>query len=100
LSLLVSIMVPSTTLFRSQLGDGVPESREAHDLGIAIVGGEPTPGGVGLQTAHRAWPARLALVEIAGAERRDLVDHERDQRDIAIDRKSTRLNSSHVSISY
>ena len=45
---------------------------------------ERAPGGVRLELPRRIRPVRLPLVKITRTERRYLVDHERDQRDVTI----------------
>src|SRR3712207_7654758 len=74
-----STLFPYTTLFRSPTGR--PPSRQHLRRG---------EGGVGPQLGHR--PGRRALHGAGGAAER--------RRDLGLDRKSTRLNSSHANISY
>src|SRR3712207_7998483 len=82
-----STLFPYTTLFRS--GEGV-ETGFTGDL--ACMG-----DGEGLAGFHR--PLRTACMRYA----RDVTEFGRPREDddfIALDRKSTRLNSSHANISY
>src|SRR5699024_12439819 len=85
LSLIFSSPLPPTSLYTLSLHDALPIF---HGLGgdevHALPGQEVQPVAVGLVVGH----LKLAA---AGAE----ADHGLEQ-----DRKSTRLNSSHVSISY
>src|SRR5207249_10516353 len=89
----VSTLLPYTTLFRS-LDEGV-DHRPAPDEGLALVDKEPD--------RHHLQAVRLdrddAVLEHPGAPAR--AQHQWDVREPHHpDRKSTRLNSSHVSISY
>src|SRR5690242_20958647 len=72
-----STLFPYTTLFRSERGRLVGEAAERH------------------QVVHRERIAR----ELADGERRPR-DRKFSRDPLTIDRKSTRLNSSHMSISY
>src|SRR5436305_3791850 len=72
-----STLFPYTTLFRSR-HDRRPRRRGDRDQGAAVVGGLAVEGDL------------LRLVDLA---------HRVDAQ-VAQDRKSTRLNSSHVRISY
>src|SRR5690606_41922739 len=80
-------LFPYTTLFRSaRLGDPVARQRNPHPCQVRV----PNPH-------HRAGTVQPVLDPVLLQLRRDLADHrERHPRD----RKSTRLNSSHVKISY
>src|SRR5207249_10033720 len=88
-----STLFPYTTLFRS------PRLRCS---GCAHKGGEGHPGGRPARRCRGAgWARRAAKAEAAarGRERGPRAAFLR-RREAARDRKSTRLNSSHVSISY
>src|SRR3712207_7951205 len=80
-----STLFPYTTLFRSHqvLVPGRARHRLVH-LG----------DGLGLGHAHE----RVQRVELAAPDR--VAARERDALGAALDRKSTRLNSSHANISY
>src|SRR5258705_4853844 len=77
-----STLFPYTTLFRSL---------EDHPLGAVLRGDERRDD---LQALDRA----LLLLPLAGADL--LAQDRRLVRDLGEDRKSTRLNSSHLGISY
>src|SRR5699024_12191585 len=84
-----SWLFPYTTLFRSELGDLVQLGGDDHHRGALV----PLVEDPAVQELDRAD------VHAAGGLRSD------QQRQLAVqrpsqDRKSTRLNSSHVSISY
>src|SRR5207302_9155479 len=85
---------PYTTLFRS------PASQDSHDRRV----GELALG-TGQRLRHGAVPSQLGLDEalefglLHGFSQRGLVGLGRRRR-LRADRKSTRLNSSHVKISY
>src|SRR5207249_11758498 len=94
-----STLFPYTTLFRSSIEEAAfqtirpldhPDLR--HDLGATLL--HARVGDLHVQM----------LFSILHADHRHgvliLVDHLRDHLEIHRDRKSTRLNSSHVSISY
>src|SRR5690606_40049772 len=85
-----SILSPSTTLFRSA-------ARRHHPRGGPHRGGDRGPGGAVVRGRLRRDPRR-------GTPRRPRPDRVRARRRLAgagrRDRKSTRLNSSHVKISY
>src|SRR5690606_41927327 len=90
---------PSTTLFRSAGCEagllGGAARRDAHDHQIAVqrFGGDAEP------RMRRSGP--LAVLEHLAEDRLDQVHrHEQVARNARLDRKSTRLNSSHVKISY
>src|SRR5690349_23433954 len=76
-------LFPYTTLFRSRAGEGQHLRRVAERLPPSAL-----PGG------HRRLDERLD----PRPRRRDA--HLRGVRRVQLDRKSTRLNSSHVEISY
>src|SRR5690349_22480976 len=78
-----STLFPYTTLFRS-----VNESLKI----IAQAVDRLEPGPVMVEDRKIAWPAQLSLGADGMGNSLDHVRH--------IDRKSTRLNSSHVEISY
>src|SRR5690606_39416928 len=84
---------PYTTLFRSQRGDGgdVVDAEQRHPIGrgllVWIVRCRALGGGCGIR-------GRRHGEHVVAADGRDL------GVDVARDRKSTRLNSSHVKISY
>src|SRR5207245_9135404 len=80
-----SPVFPYTTLFRSHVGLEAPEA----GIGESVVDGEAFPNGAQLE--HRID------VVVAGV---GLVRRHRETRRDELDRKSTRLNSSHGSISY
>src|SRR5690606_40524568 len=89
-----STLVPYTTLFRSRAIHAVPAARERARLAVGLVhdahlGHHPAPiqgqAAPGVARGHDVDDFRL---EVGVAKRRRL------------DRKSTRLNSSHVKISY
>src|SRR5689334_24641425 len=77
-----STLFPYTTLFRSGRKIGVGAFQSA--AGESFVAG-----------LHQSDPPRLGIGAVIG----NLVPREVD-RDVGSDRKSTRLNSSHSSISY
>src|SRR3712207_7310899 len=87
-----STLFPYTTLFRS----------EAKELDSRIAGPQPIHGGthllVGPQTL-RIEGILAHLVELDGDEGPPLIRLPESWRD-GLDRKSTRLNSSHANISY
>src|SRR3712207_7706163 len=80
-----STLFPYTTLFRSAL-----RRVEVHTLHPV---GEEDLGASGLRRAHAPDPA------VAVLPCRVAVDVG-DEEDVEVDRKSTRLNSSHANISY
>src|SRR3712207_8981740 len=73
-----STLFPYTTLFRSGVGD-----LDAHAPAV--------------ERQVEADPAVLVHLAVDHAVVHDLAD---EQQDVAADRKSTRLNSSHANISY
>src|SRR5690242_21421827 len=78
----LSTLFPYTTLFRSDLAGQVPRGR--------AVGAQPGPG------RREADQPRLAVHHLG-----QLTPLEQAGREVPqLDRKSTRLNSSHMSISY
>src|SRR3712207_8079178 len=84
-----STLFPYTTLFRSP---GVEVAGPGQEAAL--------PGGA---AARRRRIRAAALVEgpaAVGRERTDRVDPGVDQSPQVVDRKSTRLNSSHANISY
>src|SRR5256885_15409407 len=93
-----STLFPYTTLFRSR--------HVAHEIGLredvmqVLPGPAPDPGVLGdvpgIVPAHEPEPEGAPVDE----ERRHRDDRARDQPSRARDRKSTRLNSSHLVISY
>src|SRR3712207_8511508 len=87
-----STLFPYTTLFRSHLdnrcwshGQGRKESQPHHPGDLVGLRGRT------LQERHKAVPRRV---------REEQVSLRRGQRQPDLDRKSTRLNSSHANISY
>ncbi len=60
------------------------EAAQAHRRRVEVVGDARAPGRVGRTLAPRHRPTRLAGVEIAGAKRADLLDHEAYMRTVAI----------------
>src|SRR5699024_11935729 len=96
---LSSALFPYTTLCRSRCGGvvDVPGTADAVDL--------RGPDQLGLRPALVTAPDRHLLgglepVERVGASQDDPVVLRMGRREVVRDRKSTRLNSSHVSISY
>src|SRR5207249_11773578 len=87
----VSTLFPYTTLFRSVVG-GINHERVIVLPGFLQQRDEPAESLVGARD-------RLIVFRQLGA-RRGRVRHPRRDDDVFRDRKSTRLNSSHVSISY
>src|SRR5690606_41165789 len=90
-----SIHFPYTTLFRSHPGD----------VGGEEVGGELDPGGLAFDGAgERLGEERLAhprhVLDDHVPLGEEASQHQVDHRALALDRKSTRLNSSHAKISY
>src|SRR5207245_10468149 len=83
---------PYTTLFRSERQRQDHARRRQHGRGKNVDAGEASGTGV-VQSAH-AVPTSLQLDRQRGG------DHEPRGRRERLDRKSTRLNSSHGSISY
>src|SRR5207253_9939675 len=89
----MSTLFPYTTLFRSLRAGAEPANRDALVEGKIVTVGSvhARDGDEGLvQPPRGAGAADLGLVDQVHGER-DLADR---------DRKSTRLNSSHVAISY
>src|SRR5689334_24351900 len=84
-------LFPYTTLFRSDRPD-------AADRGVAI---ERSPVGVGAAEVERR---ALTAAQVEDIVRAEVAEREAAARDYEkagrLDRKSTRLNSSHSSISY
>src|SRR4051812_49961679 len=76
-----STLFPYTTLFRSGVAGGGPDGRPLRRLR------QPRPGRVP-RPRLRGCPAAGGVLDI------------RASGDVVLDRKSTRLNSSHMSISY
>src|SRR5439155_1999662 len=77
-----STLFPYTTLFRSRIG-----ARAEHDVA---------------RPAHLDAARRAPKRELGARQTEPLVSHDdvAAQHELAKDRKSTRLNSSHVAISY
>src|SRR5690606_41184949 len=89
-----SSLFPYTTLFRSDLGTALPqpEVREQFfDAGGALGGGHPVDAPEIVKVVLRGEALVQAVV---------LKQRPRPLADLGRDRKSTRLNSSHVKISY
>src|SRR5690348_18013090 len=83
-----STLFPYTTLFRSAGGQadrGHEPRRQRMQVRVALI----------LELAARRRPIRQHVSQLMHHERPD-----REQQQAATDRKSTRLNSSHPSISY
>src|SRR5690242_21587122 len=80
-----STLFPYTTLFRSR------------EMDVAVYAGRAGPGGVERVPDPQRQPGPRAGY-VAGQE--DRIGACRLPRDVIEDRKSTRLNSSHMSISY
>src|SRR5207248_11231583 len=88
-------LFPYTTLFRSTADDrgrSVGRDRESRELPVA---GEPDVPCRAAVVAHQEVPGRLV-----GADIDAIGDRRIDRREVRRDRKSTRLNSSHRTISY
>src|SRR5260221_7452793 len=81
-----STLFPYTTLFRSQQRQGLRHRQGIEDDGAGVM--------VGGQAAAHQHEARIG--ERAGEHQ----EHPRGDRQLVLDRKSTRLNSSHTVISY
>src|SRR5699024_12018257 len=95
---LLSSLFPYTTLFRSQLGGVLLGGALEVDLGGAQVGGGADDDAHGAAVAQADdGVADEVRGDQVGADAGD--DHHR-VRGAGEDRKSTRLNSSHVSNSY
>src|SRR3712207_7862382 len=77
-----STLFPYTTLFRSGLAEDVRN--------VVVVAPDRDAGPWGLLAHDRRGPERLGLEEA----------REVGVGDVVVDRKSTRLNSSHANISY
>src|SRR5699024_11958622 len=94
----LAVPSPSTTPFLPVRG-GSEHEREARAAGVGRVHGVTGAGRAG--RAHRADRVRADPTRLrrAPAHRRSAVPPRGEQR-VPADRKSTRLNSSHVSISY
>src|SRR5256885_13354967 len=93
-----STLFPYTTLFRSVLHVAVDDQRALDDARHALVHAakgllDQTPVGHHFSQQRMALAARLAVVDHGFGMR---LDH----RFVNVDRKSTRLNSSHLVISY
>src|SRR5260221_4021090 len=78
-----STLFPYTTLFRSQK----LLASFAHSLGLEVL--------LEVHTQEELNPELFSEVDLIGVNNRDLKTFE-----VSIDRKSTRLNSSHTVISY
>src|SRR3712207_9181537 len=93
-----STLFPYTTLFRSLVGDpSAPRGGAPHGVARAPVGGHATGGpaaGLSRRRAVRPPGGGAGARESARLEHPGVHDHD------PVDRKSTRLNSSHANISY
>src|SRR5690606_41708599 len=87
-------LCPYTTLFRSI--DGTAMGEEFHHVGNAVAVPRAPECRIGLGGLHGEGPLRRESENGIVAARPLL----RECADVEIDRKSTRLNSSHVKISY
>src|SRR5690606_42129634 len=85
---------PYTTLFRSEAVLALPPIAQCDDT-AALLAAVPPPADP--DTRRRADEVRQELAELEGVA---LAGRYKDGLTRAIDRKSTRLNSSHVKISY
>src|SRR5207253_10802653 len=89
-------ILPSTTLFRSQIERAIRVGRRLHVDPDERSGGE-TPRRHALQVRAARRLTEIEA-EVGQLERRD--GPQAPLRDLVEDRKSTRLNSSHVASSY
>src|SRR5207249_11585995 len=92
-----STRFPYTTLFRSVI------QSMARKLGIGEQSGIDEPSEITGLVPTRAWRAKVAAQELACERRRHVQScgiSDGRPWSVGEDRKSTRLNSSHVSISY
>src|SRR5690242_21320353 len=80
----ITILFPYTTLFRSKVARGVQQLFELDEVILIPACVPPHKRGAGITSVFH----RFAMLALA------------TQHDELIDRKSTRLNSSHMSISY
>src|SRR5207249_11302907 len=96
----VATLFPYTTLFRSHAGGGVAQQALLLDAGRLRVplGHDDAPQGVAELSRH-VLPDRIAE-EIAEGNPPVAFRLRQEDAPAVVDRKSTRLNSSHVSISY
>src|SRR5690606_41911073 len=95
-----STRFPYTTLFRSFYPEGLVQRRELEYASRAVTSIEINASFYSLQTPERFASWRDATPDdfVFSVKAPRYITHVRRLRDI--DRKSTRLNSSHVKISY
>src|SRR5690554_7787618 len=92
-----STLFPYTTLFRStDLADSIRENGLLQPIVIRPAGNRRGSDRWELVAGERRWRAVTRL----GWKQVPAIVREVDDRTLLVDRKSTRLNSSHVRISY
>src|SRR5207249_9556043 len=94
-----SSLFPYTTLFRSRIETGRVETPSRHSGGSTMTSAVTRILARALEGEDISWQEALQLCETSGPEFQATVAAA-DELRRRQDRKSTRLNSSHVSISY